>query len=411
MRAIAAKPSDSEKQRSLRPGLVAGASANDPTTVGALAIVGATTVYGLAWLVVAILPMLAITQVIAGTVGAATGTSVQGAIVRRFGLLCGVVSLIAIVAVNVFTIVADVEAGGQALSLLFHISYRIFVIPFAAAVCVVLMTNSYVRVARLLMYLPVLFVAYGVSAILAHAQWSAVLHSILVPHIEISSAYIAGGLALVGTTITSYEYVWESIEVSESGSGVPQAWLRRDAILGVLVAGAGFLFVLVATGATVGMHHLPIETAADAARALEPLAGPWASVVFAVGLFGSAALTVPILASSTGYVVAQTLGWTGTLDAPATAARRFYAVIIIVLAIAAAGALLGLPPIRLLFSASIAGGLGTPITLVLMNAIARNRETMSTYRISLPLSIAGWTVTGLVILACSAFLLFTFQSR
>jgi Mn2+/Fe2+ NRAMP family transporter len=221
--------------------------------------------------------------------------------------------------------------------------------------------------------------------------------------------YVAGGLALVGTTITGYEYVWESIEVAAAGAGTPLTRLHRDAVLGVLIAGAGFLFVLVATSATLGMHHLQIETAADAARALEPLAGPWAAIVFGIGLFGSAALTVPILASSTGYVFAHTFGWEGSLDSSISQARPFYAVILIVMIVATVGSLLGLPPIRLLFWASIAGGLGTPITLVLMNAAARSSATMNAHRISLPLSIAGWTVTALVVVACGAFLLSIFN--
>jgi Mn2+/Fe2+ NRAMP family transporter len=403
---FAVKSNDKDPARGLRPGLVAGASANDPTTVGSLAVVGATTVYGLAWLVIAVLPMLAVTQMIAASVGAATTTSVQAAIVRRYGLSWGMLSLIAIVVVNLFTIVADVEAGGQSLSMVFHVPYQVFVVPFVAIIGALLITRSFSRIATLLMFLPILFVAYGLSAVLAHADWLAVLHNIVAPHIERTPEYFAGALALIGTTITSYEYVWESIEVSESGMRAGKLHrLWRDAVWGVVVAGAGFLFVLVATGATLGVHHLPIETADDAARALTPLAGQWAGLLFGLGLFGSALLTVPILASSTGYVFAHTFGWNGTLDAPFAKARAFYAIILLSLALAAAGSFIGLPPIRLLFWASIAGGFGTPITLVLMNAVARSRRSMGDHCVALPLSVAGWIVTGIVTFACAVFLI------
>jgi Mn2+/Fe2+ NRAMP family transporter len=394
--------------RTVRPGLVAGASANDPTTVGSLAVVGATTVYGLAWLVVAVLPMLAVTQMIAASVGVATRTSVQAAIVQRFGFLVGLISLVAIVIVNLFTITADVEAGGQALSLLFHIPYQVLVLVFVAVIAIILLTHSFSRIAALLMFMPILFIAYGLSAVLAHANWWEVIHNIVAPHIELSAIYLAGALALIGTTITSYEYLWESIEVAEGTRGAASLGLLwKDAILGVLVAGAGFIFVLVATGATLGVHHLPIESAQDAARALVPLAGPWSGTLFGIGLFGSAALTVPILASSTGYALAHTFGWRATLDAPFGSSRRFYFIVLLSLVVAASGSFVGIAPIRLLFWASIAGGLGTPITLILMNAVARDRSAMGAFRIGLPLSIAGWAVTTVVTLACIGFVFST----
>ena len=405
MQASMSETQRASTRRGFRPGIVAGASANDPTTVGSLAVVGATTVYGLAWLAIAILPMLAITQTIAGSVGAVAGKSLQAAIVRRFGIMLGLVALASIVAVNLLTTIADVEAGGKALAMLLPIPYAVLVILFVIIISLVLMTHSFSRVASLLTFLPVLFVAYGASAVLAHPNWLDVLRSTVIPHMQFSTIYVGGALALVGTTITSYEYLWESIEVSEAQAGARQlAGLRRDAVLGVLVAGAGFLFVIIATGATLGIHHLPIETVDDAGRALTPLAGRWAAMLFGIGLFGSAALTVPILASSTAYAVAHTFGWNGTLNAPVREAPRFYTLIIVSLVLGAAGALLGLPPIRLLFWASIAGGLGTPITLVLMNCVARSQRIMGPDRISLRLSVVGWAVTTLVTLACLAFL-------
>jgi Mn2+/Fe2+ NRAMP family transporter len=389
----------------VRPGFVAGASANDPTTVGSLAAVGASTVYGLAWLVVAILPMLAVTQVIAASVGAATRTSVQGAIVRRYGITAGLISLAAIVAVNLFTLVADIEAGCQALSLLFGIPYQVFVLPFAAAIACLLLTHSYGRIATWLMFVPILFVAYAGSAVLAHVDWLDVARHTLVPHFEFSGIYMVGALALIGTTITSYEYLWESIEVAQTRRSPSRLGpLKLDAVLGVLAAGAGFLFVLVASGATLGAHHLPIETVGDAARALTPFAGPAAGALFGIGLFGSALLTVPILAASTAYAVAHTFGSNATLDANIRDAMPFYIVILAALLIGAGASLLGLPPIRLLVWASIAAGLGTPITLVLMNLVARSKRAMGAYRIGLPLSIAGWTVTAIIVLTCAAYL-------
>ncbi|HTV93345.1 MAG TPA: divalent metal cation transporter [Verrucomicrobiae bacterium] len=400
-----AEPQRERTPALVRPGFVAGASANDPTTVGSLAAVGATTIYGLAWLVIAILPMLAVTQMIAASVGAATRTSVQGAIVRRYGIIAGLLSLAAIVAVNLLTLIADIEAGCQALSLVVGLPYQWFLLPFAAAIAYLLLTHSYGRIATWLMFVPILFVAYAASAALARVDWLDVARHTFVPHFEFSRVYVIGALALIGTTITSYEYVWESIEVAQSRRGPSRLGaLKLDAVLGVLAAGAGFLFVLVASGATLGVHHLPIETVDDAARALAPLAGPAAGALFGIGLFASAVLTVPILAASTAYAVAHTFGSSATLDARVAEAKPFYAIILAALLVGAGASLFGFPPIRLLVWASIAGGLGTPFTLVLMSCVARSRRAMGDFRISLPLSIAGWTVTALIVLTCAAYL-------
>ncbi len=397
--------------RVVRPGFVAGASANDPTTVGTLAVVGATTGYGLAWLVLAILPMLAVTQIIAAGIGAATGGSVQAAIVRRYGMAWGLIALVAIVVVNLFTLIADVNAGSAALAMLLPVPYQLLVVPFLAVVCFVLLRHSYARVATYLMFLPMLFVAYGLSAVMAHVNWIDVFRHIVVPQIAWNGVAVAGAIALIGTTITSYEYVWESIEVSESARGIAALpSLNRDALLGVIAAGAGFLFVLVASAATIGAKGLPIETPADAARALEPLAGPWAGYLFGLGLFGSAALTVPILASTTAYAVSHTFGWNGSLNASVGEAKAFYATLIASLIVAGLGSFTGVGSIRLLYWASIAGGVCAPVTLVLMNAVARSRSSAGVRPIGVRLSIAGWCVTAVVTLACIAFLMWAFKS-
>jgi Mn2+/Fe2+ NRAMP family transporter len=172
----------------------------------------------------------------------------------------------------------------------------------------------------------------------------------------------------------------------------------------MLFATLTFLFILVATGATLGREHSLVQTAADAALALRPLAGPWASALFGVGVLGSALLAVPVIAGTTGYVAAHTFGWRGTLNAPFREAKGFYWIILLALACAAAISFAGVSPIALLYGASIAGGLGTPITLYFAVALARDETTMGSQRIGPWLAGAGWIVAAIMSAASILYL-------
>lgn len=391
-------------KRSLGPGFVAGASDVDPTTVASLAVVGAATGFTLSWLVVLLLPMIAIVQSIAAAVGSAQ-TSIQGSIRRQYGLALALLALVAVVAVNLVTLAADLEAGAESLKLLTGVPREVFVLPFAAGVAWLLVARSYLRIERFLSYLPFIFIAYGISAVLARPDWGALLHSLLVPHFNFTPVVVTGALALLGTTLTSYVYYWESIEVAERGTLPAQARsMKANAAWGALAPGICFLFILVATATTLGKTNASVQTAADAALALEPLAGKWATELFAVGLLASAVLAVPILAGTSAYAVTQTFGMRGSLDDSWRDARVFYAVLIGSLAFAAAVAFAGFSPIALLYWASVAGGLATPLTLWLLLAIASNRAVLGENRIRGWLLVGGCAVAAIVTASCAIFL-------
>ena len=399
------------KRFSFGPGLVAGASDADPTTVASLAVVAAATGYVLSWLVVLLLPMIAVVQSIAATIGAVSPTSIQGAIRRHYGLAWALVALVAVLAVNLMTLTADLEAGAESMKLLTGISRAYFVLPFAGGVAWLLVSRSYLHVERFLSFLPFIFICYGISAIIAKPDWAALAHSLAIPHFNFTFPVATGALALLGTTLTSYVYYWESIEVSERGT-LPSELrsMQADASWGALAPGVCFLFILVATAATLGKSHTPVQTAADAAAALRPLAGGSATALFAIGLLASAVIAVPVLAGTSAYVVTQTFGWRGSLDAPFERARIFYGVLIGSLAVAAAFAFAGFSPIALLYWASVAGGLATPLTLWFLVSIAQNRAVMGENRIKGWLAFGGWAVTIIVTASCLAFLAVTLHN-
>jgi Mn2+/Fe2+ NRAMP family transporter len=389
----------------LGPGIVSAASDNDPTTVATLSIIGATTLYGLEWLVVLVVPMLAIVQVIGAAVGAVCRTGLEDAVRQRYGLRWAYVPLIAVLLVNLLTLAADVEGGAAALGLLFPLDYRWFVVPFALVIAVLLVRGSYPIVERVLSFVALVFFGYVGSAIFARPDWFAVLRDTLEPHLSLSSDYVAGAVALLGTTLTSYAYVWETIGVKERRPPIRHLGIvQADAALGMVFAGFIFFFIVIATGATLGVHHGHADTAQEAAAALAPIAGKYAEVLFGVGLLASALLAVPVLAGTCAYVLAEAFGWRGSLDAEFGHAKKFYWSLLISLVAGTLLGLLGIPPMKLLFWSSIAGAFGTPITLAFMMLIARDRSMMKEHRIGPPLAGAGWIVTAIVISACSVFL-------
>lgn len=369
-------------------------------------VVGATTGYGMAWLVLLLLPMLAVVQSIAASVAAVSRMSLQEAILRTYGRVPATLAACAIVPISLCTLGADVQAGAQALALLTGAHFYYFVVPIALAAGWLLAAQSYLKVERILAALTLIFLCYVASAVLARPDWAGVLHSIFLPRFELSPLYVTGAIALLGTTLTSYVYFWESIEIAERRP--PASQLRAvnaDAAIGMLVAGSSFLFILIATAATTGRQHMAIQTAADAAVALKPLAGVWDQALFGVGLLASAAIAVPVIAATNGYVVAQTLGFPAGLALTPRDGRAFYGVVFASLAIAAAIALLPLPMIPLLYWASVAAGVATPVTLALAISVARNPAAMNGRPIGGRLAWAGWLVTTVVAIAAAGFVL------
>jgi Mn2+/Fe2+ NRAMP family transporter len=248
-----------------------------------------------------------------------------------------------------------------------------------------------------LRYVALLFFTYVGAAFLAHPDWGAVLRGSFTPHFDLHPATVSGALALLGTTLTAYAYVWETIEQSEEKPKLRHLGLVQvDAVLGIVVAGVTFWFILVATGATLGVHHKTVQTAQDAAQALAPIAGPFAQVIFALGLLGSSLVAIPVIAGTSAYVAAEMFGWRRSLDASFGGARAFYLTLSGCTLVAIVVGLAGVQPITLLFYSGIAGGIATPLTMALMLLVGRNRKVMHHARISGWLALAGWGVTAVV---------------
>lgn len=386
-------------------GLISGAADTDPTTVATLVVVGATTVYGLSWLTLLLFPMLAIVQAISSHVGVAGRGNLQTCVTRRFGRRSSAVLAASVLVVCVVTAAADLQAAAAGLGLLTGVGAHWFVIPLAAVLFGLLAVGAYDEVQRVLKYVLLLLLAYVVTAFLAAPHWGAVARGTFTPHLSLGRDYALGALALLGTTLTSYVFIWQSIENSEER--IPIAHIRTRQIgstVGIAFAVLIFWFILLTNAATLGTHHQHVETAQQAASALKPLAGQFARQIFAIGLLASAIVALPVILATCAYVVAEEFDWERGLQRRPPRAPRFYTVVAVTAGTAVAVSFGGVSPIRLLFVASIIGGIATPIALVYLLRIAGDRTAMHGHPVSRALLIPGWIVAALVSAACIAAL-------
>jgi Mn2+/Fe2+ NRAMP family transporter len=388
--------------RSIGPELVSAAADNDPTNVGTAAAVGAQTGYQLSWVTLLVAPLLAVVLMIAAQVGTVARNDLQALTLKRYGRGPAFALLASVVLVNLVTIAADLQAGAAGIGLLAGVDPRWLVAPLGAAIGALLFAGRYEQVLGVLRYLMLGFLAFGVAAVLARPDWPRLVQASLVPTISLHRYEAAGALALLGTTLTSYVYVWETI-----GRGAQQAPGRTDrdrglgrartgAVVGSVFTAVILWFMLVASAATLGKHHLAVATADDAARALRPLAGSAAADLFGAGLVVSAVVALPVLLATTAHVVGAQFGWRRGLSEDISRARGYYAVLVISIGLALAVSVAGIPVVGMLVAASIIGGLGAPIGLVVLVRLARDRQVMGSQVISLRLALAGWAVAVVV---------------
>ena len=242
------------------------------------------------------------------------------------------------------------------------------------------------------------FAAFGAAAVLVHPDWPRLLEASLVPALSLRPGEVTGGLALLGTTLTSYVYMWEIIgrgveeppEVIAGGGGLARA--RAGAVAGTVFTAVILWFMLVASAATLGRHHQAVASAQDAAGALRPLAGLAAADLFAAGLITSAVVALPVLLATTAYVAGAHFNWRRGLSGGIGRAGGFCAILVASIGLALAVTLAGISVIGMLVAASVIGGHGTPIGPVILVRMARDPQVMGPRPISRRLAIAGWAV-------------------
>ncbi len=376
----------------LGPGLVTGAADDDPSGIGTYSQVGAAFGFALVWSTIVVLPMAAAVQEMAARLGLVTGHGLGSLIRTRFPRWVMLTCVLLVATANTFNIAADLAAMGASAHLVIPLPSVLLTVVMAATMLALEIFVSYHRYARILRYLAISLAAYVIVLVAVHVDWGEVLRG-LVPSFDADQAEIAALIAIFGTTVSPYLFFWQASEeveeVAEPGGDEPGepvttahlVAMRVDVIGGMTSAVAIMFFIIVATGATLHPSGITtIATANQAARALKPIAGDLAGLVFALGVVGLGLLAVPVLAGSTAYATAEALDHQEGLSQHFRQARGFYTVIIASMVLGLALNLGGLDSIRGLYYAAILNGLTAPPLIVVMLILARSRATLGDQR-------------------------------
>jgi Mn2+/Fe2+ NRAMP family transporter len=386
--------------RTVGPGLISGGADNDPAGIATYSIVGATVGFAQLWLLFFSTPMLIAVQQMSAKVANVTKSDLASLLRTTFGARVASPAVVLMVVANVITMGADLLAMGAAVELLTGIKFVYWIVPMAAVMACVTIFLDYKVVSKYMLWLAALFGAYIVAAVLARPNWGDVLRSTFVPRISVSPDYLLGAVALLGTTITPYLFFWQASGEVEEKRGVQRlSRTHLDVATGMVWSNVTAFFIVVTTGAVLFSHHTQIHSAADAARALQPFAGPYATVLFSVGIIGAGLLAIPILASSAAFGVAGLAGWRKGLGRNPRNAPQFYLVIGVAFLIAMEMAISAVDPIKALFYSQVLDGIIAPVLIVLMLLLTSNRKLMGDFVNGLPTKLLGWAAAAVMVLA------------
>jgi Mn2+/Fe2+ NRAMP family transporter len=384
--------------RTVGPGVISGGADNDPAGIATYSIVGATVGFAQNWLLLLSTPLLIAVMQMSARVANVTKSDLASLLRTTFGARVATPAVVLMVIANVITMGADMLAMGAAVELLTGIKFIYWIVPMAALMAGVTIFLDYKTVSKFLLWLVAVFATYIVAAVLARPDWGDVLRSTFLPHISMSPDYVLGAVALLGTTITPYLFFWQaSGEIEEKRGAQSIDRTNTDIATGMVLSNLIAFFIIVATGAVLFSHHAQIHTAADAARALQPFAGPYATVLFSVGVIGAGLLAIPVLASAAAFGVAGLAGWRRGLGRNPRNAPQFYVVIGLAFLVAMELAISAVDPIKALFDSQVLDGLIAPVLIVLLVILTSSRKLMGDFVNGLPTKVFGWTAAVVMI--------------
>ena len=400
--------------KSLGPGFITGASDDDPSGIGTYAVAGASLGYSMLWTALFTFPLMAAVQFTCAKLGMVSGKGIGGILREHYSKNLLYPAVFSLVLANTINAGADIGAIAAAINLLFPIRAGVIILPIAVVILALQIWGSYRLIANVFKWLTLTLFAYIGAAFFAHPRLGEVLRNTFVPHFVFSSPYLAVLVAILGTTISPYLFFWQaSQEVEEQiEMGRTRLWQRKgatdtelhykawDVNLGMIFSNAVMYFIILATAATLfKAGKTDIQTASDAAQALQPLAGRMAESLLALGLIGSGFLAVPILTGSSAYAVAEAFGWKRGLAQPSGRAKEFYSLIAVSTCIGIVINFVGVNPIRALFWTAIINGFLAPPLLVVILMVASNRRIMGPRVNGWVLNVLGWTTAVLMFAA------------
>lgn len=406
----------------LGPGLITGASDDDPSGIATYSQVGAGLGYGMLWTQLLSVPLMIAIQQISANIGRVTGRGIAGNMHEHYPrwMLFGVVFLVLVA--NTINLGADLIMMGDSVRLMIGGSTRLYVVAFALMIVLLEIFVSFRRYERGLKWLTVALFAYVATAFVVKVHWGEALRYTVVPTFSWKNEWLTALTALLGTTISPYMFFWQSAqEVQDEESDPEQKPLVEDprqadhhlerisvdTRLGMIFANLTSWFIILTAAATLHANGLTdIQTSDQAASALRPLAGPLAFYLFAAGVIGTGLLAVPVLAGSAAYAAGEAFRWRVGLQCKAHEAKGFYGVLLGATVIGLLMAFIDVSPIKALYGSAVINGVVAGPIMVVMLLMGANPKVMGAFTLSRGLRITGW-IAALVMILCAVALFAT----
>lgn len=400
--------------KTLGPGLITGAADDDPSGIATYSIAGAAFGYATLWTALVTLPLMSVVQYLCAKIGLVSGMGLAGVLRENYSRKLLYAAVCGVVVANTINAGADIGAIAAALNMFVPIPITWMIAPIALLIVAVQLWGSYALIVRVFKWLAISLFAYVGAALLARGNWREVIRHTFVPQISLSGKYLMTLVAILGTTISPYLFFWQASEEVEEerklgrktvaerqGATYAELWhAASDTEFGMFFCNLIFYFVIVATAATLHVTgKTDIQTATDAAQALKPLAGPLATVLFAVGIIGAGFIAVPVLTGSAAYAVAETFGWPCSLNDKPLEDKQFYAVIIASTVVGMLINFVGINPMSALFWTAVINGVVSPPLLMVVMLVSNNKQVMGDKVNGRAANVLGWTATLLMFAA------------
>lgn|SRR2546428_691432 len=375
------------------PGIVTAQAGNDAGGIATYSSVGAAYGYSLLWMMVVITLSLGIVQEMCARMGAVTGKGLAELIRERFGIRWTLVAMLTVLVANGGVVVSEFAGAAAALELL-GVQRIVTVIAVAGFVLWLVARGSYRVAERAFLAISLVFLAYPVTAFLAGPPWGEVLRETALPSFRLEGPYLFLFVATVGTTITPYMQLFAQSATVDKGVTVQELGAARaDAYIGAVFSNLVAYFIIVVTGTILYPQGTTVQTAADAARALTPLAGERAGLLFAIGLFGASVLAAAVLPLATSYTICGALGWERRLGTRFSDAHQFYSIIAFLVVMGAAITLLPVPLIPLIVGAQVLNGFLLPVILIFILRLVNDRSLMGEHVNGPVYNVLAWGTT------------------
>ncbi len=381
----------------LGPGIIAANAGNDAGGIATYATVGADYGYLMLWTFIPLTIGLCLVQEMCARMGIVTGKGLSDLIREQFGVRWTILVMLALLIANAGVTISEFVGIGISMEL-FGVP-RIVSVPVAAiAIWWLIAKGSYKSVERVFLVMSMVFFAYVISAFLAKPNWTEVFGHLVTPHLEYAPSFLFTVVAIIGTTISPYMQVFVQSSVVEKETRLEDYPLTRaDVFIGTFFAMAIAFFISVSTAATLNVNGIHIETAADAAQALAPLAGKYAGILFAVGLFGASMLAAGVLPLATAYSISEALGFEKGLSQSFRDAPIFLGIYTFLIALGAIVAILpGFNPISILLFTQVINGLLLPILLFAILFLVNKTDLMGAHKNSFWFNLLAWIITILI---------------